>query len=295
MRWSLALLAGIALALCGCRSAGRCDAVEAELRAREADVNTLKAELDREHLNNQLLVRELAVLHGLPGPHGVPRHPGEPYPVVSIALGRRTGGRYDERLGGDDALEVQLEPRDTEGQTIKAPGAAHVEAYEVTAEGVKAPLSSWTVTRDELRTKWQTGLFSTGYLITLPWKVPPATERLRVVVRFQMLSGRLFEADRDVTIRLLPGARERRKGLPVPAPGTVLPAPLPVEEIPAPEKPPERPPEKKKELPPPSEEGPVLMRSGASGRVELSKPMPLPAGAGAPVVSDAPGAYHRPR
>src|SRR5262245_2096901 len=236
MRWLMAICLGTALALCGCRSS--CDKVEAELRARETDVHTLRSELDGERLSNQLLTRELAALHGLPGPDGVLRPPSEPYPVQTVALGQRTAGRYDDRLGGDDALQVQVEPRDTEGQTIKAPGAVYVEAFEVSPEGTKAPLSSWTVSREELRTKWQGGLFSSGYLLTLPWKVPPVTEKLRVVVRFQMLNGRLFEADKDVTIRVLPGAREQRKLLP---PGTVLPAPLPPGED-AP-----RPPEKKAE------------------------------------------------
>src|SRR5262245_54775221 len=225
MRWSKATCLGVALALaaCGCRSNGRRDAVEAELRARETDVHTLRGELDREQLANRLLTAELAALQGLPCPDGHLRPPSEPYPVATLALGRQTAGRYNEALGGDDALQVQVEPRDTEAQAIKAPGAVFVEVYEVSPEGTKSPLSSWSVAGEELRTKWQSGLFSTGYLLTFPWKVPPVTDKLRVVVRFQMLSGRVFEADKDVTVRVLPGARERRKALP---PGAaVLPGP----------------------------------------------------------------------
>src|SRR5262249_19391760 len=269
--------AALAACLCGCRANHRRDAVEAELRARETDVHTLRSELDREQLTNRLLVRELAALQGLPGPDGVVRPPSEPYGVQSLALGRQTTGRYEEKLGGDDALQVQVEPKDTEGQAIKAPGTVYVEAFEVSPEGTKTPLSSWTVSREELRTKWQSGLFSNGYLLTLPWKVPPVTDKLRIVVRFQMLNGRLLEADKDVTIRVLPGAIEKRKVLPPPAPAPVLPAPLPpgedapkpVEKKPEEKKPEEKKPEEeKKELPPPSpEEGPILNRTGASGCV----------------------------
>jgi hypothetical protein len=38
----------------------------------------------------------------------------------------------------------------------------------------------------------------------LPWKTWPSFEKLRVVVQFASADGRLFEADRDVTIRLAP-------------------------------------------------------------------------------------------
>jgi hypothetical protein len=300
MRWSMAISLGAALAvcLCGCRANHRRDAVEAELRARETDVNTLKGELDRELLANRLLSQELAALQGLPGPDGVVRAPSEPYPVQSLALGRRTAGRYDDRLGGDDALDVQVEPRDTEGQAIKAPGTVSVEVFEVSPEGTKAPLSTWTVSREELRTKWQGGLFSTGYLLTFPWKVPPVTDKLRVVVRFQMLNGRVFEADKDVTIRVLPGAREKRKSLPLPLPLPAPPEPMPPG--PQPDKPGEKPAEKptdkpkeaepkKKELPPPmpaGEEGPPLTRAGDASQIRLLKPIPLPADVRSAVVSE---------
>lgn len=286
MRWSMGTCLGAALALiaCGCRANGRRDAIEAELRAREADVHTLRTDLEREQLMNRLLVGELAALHGAPGPDGMPRPPSEPYPVQSVVLGRQTAGRFNDRLGGDDALQVQIEPRDTEGQAIKAPGSVFVEVFEVSPEGVKSPLSSWAVSREELRGKWQSGLFSSGYLLTLPWKVPPVTEKLRVAVRFQMLSGRLFEADKDIPIRVLPGAREQRKAPPPPAEL----APMPKFVGPLPEKPKEAKPPgpEKKELPPPTEEGPVLMRGQAGGRIDVLKPQPLPPDEALPVVED---------
>src|SRR5438876_9822987 len=115
MRWSraMSLSTALAVSVCGCRS---CDTVEAELRARETDVRTLKDDLSRSEFYNQVLVRELSALRGLPGPHGVVERPSEPYPVRSVSLGRQTGGKACETLGGDDALVVQLEPKDPEGQ-----------------------------------------------------------------------------------------------------------------------------------------------------------------------------------
>ena len=50
---------------------------------------------------------------------------------------------------------------------------------------------------EQLRDKWQQGLFNTGYLLTFPWKVWPTTDKVRVAVRFTLLDGRPFEAEDD--------------------------------------------------------------------------------------------------
>jgi len=124
--------------------------------------------------------------------------------VQTLVLGRQTGGRSNDICPGDDALQVQVEPRDPDGHAIKAPGQVLIEAQEITAEGIKRPLSSWLIPPDELRRSWKNGLLTTGYLLNLPWKVWPTTEKLRVRAQFQLADGRFFEADRDVTVRLTP-------------------------------------------------------------------------------------------
>ena len=45
--------------------------------------------------------------------------------------------------------------------------------------------------------------------MTLYWQVPPRVESLRVVARFTTPDGRAFEADKDIKVRLLPGAAGR--------------------------------------------------------------------------------------
>jgi hypothetical protein len=287
MRWPVALSLGaaVALSLSGCRS---CSRVEAELRARESDVLELRDRLDQAEFHNHGLVRELLALRGLPGPHGVIEAPSEPYPVRSIALGRQTGGRASETLPGDDALQVLVEPRDPEGSTIKAPGALVIEALEVTTEGLKRPLSMWQIPPQELRNRWQSGLITTGYSLTLPWKAWPTTDRLRVIARFQLLDGRVFEADKDVRVRVLP--ENQRKTLPPPYPLTpppptdgkeetppTVPGTRPPAEIlppPKPEASPGPPP-----LPPPKPEegdGPILMRGEQKQiKVQMLRPIPM--------------------
>lgn len=235
-RSATAMLLGAALAASaiGCHS-GNCDLVESQLRARETDVHLLRAELDRAHAVNQGLQQEVAAAQaGWPAAACAPGVMA--YPVRTLTLGRGTGGYDADDCPGDEALQVVVEPRDADEQVVKAPGSLVVQALEVAPEGVKRPLSSWEVSEDELRRSWRNGLLSTGYTLTLPWKLWPSTEKVRVVVQFRAPDGRLFEADKDVCVRLAPGAR--RPAAPVgPPPREVptLPPPKPLE--PAPEGP----------------------------------------------------------
>jgi hypothetical protein len=285
MRWPVALSLGAALtlSLSGCRSS--CSRVEAELRARECDVRELSERLDRSEFHNQALLRELCASRGVPGPHGVVEVPSEPYPVRSLVLGRQTGGQASGTLPGDDALRVLVEPRDPEGSAIKAPGTLTVEALEVSPEGLKRPLSVWQILPEELRNKWQSGLITTGYSLTLPWKAWPTTDKIRVIARFQLLDGRVFEADKDVNVRVLP--ENQRKTLPPPLPVTpspgegakggdlVNPPMAPADNLPAPSPPPGAP-----ILPPPKPvegDGPILMRGqGGQIKVQMLRPVPMP-------------------
>jgi hypothetical protein len=203
MRCLVACLLSVVLliAVGGCRS---CDRVQAELRARETDVRELREELDRCGVYNQTLQHEVQTLRGQLGLPADGSAPPASYPVQSLVLGRQTGGRSNDVCPGDDALQVQVEPRDPEGQAIKAPGQLVVNVHEVTSEGIKRPLSTWVIPPEQMRRSWKNGLLTTGYLLNLPWKIWPTTEKLRVTAQFQLADGRVFEADRDITVRLTP-------------------------------------------------------------------------------------------
>lgn len=293
MRWPLALAMSLALlgGLTGCRGNKECrDAVEQELRAREDDVRQLRADLDRSEFYNQALSKELSATRGQPGPDGVVEKPTERYPVRSIRLGRGTAGRPAD-CGGDDALVVQVEPIDCEGQTIKAPGCLYIEAVEINKEGLKRPLSSWDIPKDQLRYKWQSGLFNTGYVMTFPWKVAPCAEKIRVLARFTLVDGRVFEADKDITVRLMPEHQRRvAPTLPEPTPGPTQTLPGPMEVIPSSPAasddipPPPIPPPGVTPIPttpkatPASTEGPELTgnRPGRGPKVQLLRPVAMP-------------------
>lgn len=199
----LLLSFGVLLALSGCRH-NNSELLEAELRARDLQFREALEELGKAEARNQALWFELeAVRKGSKVP---PEHAAQTFGLRRIVLARGTGGLDDDRLPGDEALQVVLEPRDADDHTIKAPGRLQVIALEVNSQGLKAPLSSWTVEPDKLRASWKQGLLSTGYNLVLPFKNFPQAENLRVVARFTTSDGRVFEADKDIRVRLVPGA-----------------------------------------------------------------------------------------
>ncbi len=212
----------VPLFLMGCFSSSarqQQELAEADLRSQERHIQELKAELDRKE----------GVIHGLDveverlqQAKAGAKQPGEPQPpgiVKEIVIGRLTGGyRHDPKANFDDALLIMLEPRDTDGHTIKVPGSVHIDLFEINPQGLKTPLSSYDLSHRELRRQWDQPLLGgPAYRILLAWKALPSMEKLRIVLRFTMLDGKLFEAEKDVNIRLPAGIP--RPGLPVGVPG----------------------------------------------------------------------------
>jgi hypothetical protein len=220
MRWPVGFLLGLGLLAAGCRT---CEPVESELRAREHDVSELRDEVTRLQGVNDSLEHELQAVRQNSSAKISPELAAQTYGVRSITLGRQTGGYDNDDCPGDEALQVVLEPHDPDGHTIKAPGSLEVLALEIAPEGLKKPLSSWLVPPDQLRHSWRSGLLSTAYFVVLPWKNWPTCDKLRVVARFTLADGRVFEADRDVLVHLTaPALRKPFIGEP---PGTTPPEP----------------------------------------------------------------------
>ena len=254
-----AKVAALVLCFCptiGCRHGN--DLVEAELRTRDHDLREMRDELHCTEAYNEALQHELRDARQSPGKLS-PEQASLSYTLRSITLGRQTGGLNDDDVPGDEALQVTVEPLDPDGHAIKAPGTLQIHALEITPEGVKRPLSTWTIGPEQLRRKWRSGLLSTGYYVVLPWKCWPSTEKVRVVAQFSTGDGRVYEADKDVTIRLAPQAYRK------PAP------PDAVEEVPLDSGVPLLPPPRKVE-PPTGEEcvAPVRFQP-----IQLLAPVPM--------------------
>jgi hypothetical protein len=262
----LVTVAGI-LPVVGCRQFNaitgkdnKGDLLEAELRTREREILELRAE--NQHLKQ---LTDIYQRQGFPDVTGVVSGPVIAPPVGhssgtlvrAVSLGTGTGGRDDDGYPGDETLQVVIAPKDDDGTAVKVPGRVFVTAAEVTAEGLKVPIGKWEVTPEQLKKTWKGGFLSSGYFVPLQWDQPPTTEKVRVTVRLTTADGRSYEADKDVTVKPLPGLTPRIgqpgvvvpqvemvPGLPsppsavLPAPGfqsdsTILPPPRSVEDSPA--------------------------------------------------------------
>ncbi len=203
---SIALL----LAVSGCRNK---DLLETELRTQEIRYRELLDEFEHLKHRNHALEREVVTLRQ--STPVLPELAVQTYALQRITIGRLTSGRNLDDVTGDDALYVIVEPRDGHDHVIKAPGAVQICALEITPHGIKVPLCSWDVPPDALRRSWKSGLFSSGYTLELPWQGKwPKSENLRVVARFTLSDGRVFEADRDIRIRCIPEAPDAGPVLP---------------------------------------------------------------------------------
>jgi hypothetical protein len=216
----------------GCKS--QCDLVEAELRTRESELFKLRDELYKAEAYNMALQHQIHDLGPASSHKVAPEHAGQTYTLKEISLGRGTGGYDDDNCPGDEALQIILQPTDCDGHTIKAPGTLHIEAHEVSQEGLKKPLCTWDIPPQELRKMWRSGLLSTGYHVLLAWKVPPSTAKVRVIAQFMVSDGRAFEADKDVTIRL--GYPPRPRVIEGPTEEFMAPADSDLPVLPAPKK-----------------------------------------------------------
>jgi hypothetical protein len=221
----LLLCAALGLTLGGCKS---CDKVETALRSTEESLRETREELSRQGVYTAALEHEMRIIRGEVYA-GVPGKPVAVFPVRSVVFGSQTGGHDSPNGLGDDGVQVILEPRNAEGKPIQVPGEAIVQVQEITPEGFKRLLSSWLIDKDMIKASWRQGLLSQGYNIILPWKVPPSTEKLRLVVQFRLEDGRVFEADKDITIRLPKGTPPKPESIPtLPMPRQVEPTrPMP--------------------------------------------------------------------
>jgi hypothetical protein len=202
-----------------------------------------RAERDRLRQLNHLYQHQFggcapaAILHDT----GRPRQDGPTptYPLRDITLGGGTGGVDEDGRPGDESLMAVIVPRDADGSAVKIPARATVIAFEVNREGLKTPIGKWEVSPDQLRPTWRGGVLSSGYFVPLQWERPPGTDRLRVAVRLATLDGRVFETDKDVTVRPLLGIAPHGPPPIVSPPPVIPPASVPdspgrIEELPPP-------------------------------------------------------------
>jgi hypothetical protein len=179
-----------------------------ELRKKEILYRNSLEDLQRSEARIMAMELELDALRK--GAKITPEQAASTFGIKRITMGRATGGYDNDGLPGDEMLQVVVEPRDMDDHVIKSPGALQIFTLEISPQGIKTPLCMWDIPPDQLRNSWKQGLLSNGYTLLLPWKQFPAFEQVRVVVRFITPDHRVYEADKDIKVRLVPGAPQRR-------------------------------------------------------------------------------------
>jgi hypothetical protein len=233
MRRLVVLGLAAALALTGCRSP-RSDLVEAELRTKDRQLRESQDELLFQRSMNQSLETALRERQCTQPPAPMFRSGFGPS-IKDVQLARGTGGIDEDNRPGDEGILVVLVPRDIDTSPVKVAGSLKVAASEITTEGLKIPLSSWDVSATELRKSWRTGLLSSGYHVSLPFQRFPTFPKVRIIATFLPLEGGIYEAEKDVTVRLASDMRpcppsEVLPPTPTPGPGgdLTLPPPTPI-------------------------------------------------------------------
>ena len=204
---------GAAVLFSGCASQKSLlerDILESNLRQQERTMQGIQQDLDNSRATTASLAAENRSLRGIPF---MPASQNAKAAIKQIEFGRGTGGVDEDRNNNDELLQVVVEPKDTDGHTVKAPGTLHLQAYEITPEGFKQPLSSWDVSAEDLRKSYKSGLFQSGHILVLPWKVIPTTDKLRLTAQLRLESGQAFEIEKEVKIRLAAGTQPRGSGV----------------------------------------------------------------------------------
>lgn len=206
-------LVAVLLLLAGCKPNKRYDLIEAELRTRERELAEARLALEQARNLNRAYVQQA------PSAVPPPAAGGTAAVVVrEVVLGRGTGGVDDDGRPGDEGLLVVVVPRDEDGTPVKVPGYLQVAAWEIAPTGVKTPIGYWTIPPDRLRPTWRNGLVSTGFFVPLSWQTYPGSEKVRVAVRLTTPDGQVFEADRDIRVRLVPLPRAEPPSVVPPSP-----------------------------------------------------------------------------
>lgn len=285
-RWGWLFVLALVCALPGCLTANRNqELLESELRAKDRQIEELRGEVAMKDADVRALEVDLTRLERERCAKAAGGSSQGSYAIKEVTLGRLTGGtRKEPTATADDVLQVLVEPRDFDNQAVKAAGSIHVAVFEVQDNGLKTPLSTWDLTPREVRKLWDTPVFGgPAYRLELPWKSQPTTEKLRVVVRFTSVDGQMFEADKDIMIRLPEG--RRRPSMPWPGPdgaGISADCPSPtVETLPHPPKP-IRP-----------NEAPAVRPPAPQGPTNKPPPSPPSVGSETPPVAKTPW-YKRP-
>lgn len=93
-----------------------------------------------------------------------------------------------------------LTPVDVHGDLVKLAGEVDLDLFDMTLESNEQRLGQWKFTIDEVRSKWQSGFISSGYLFQVDWQKPPVARELTLHARLRIPDGRTFDVTSQVKV-----------------------------------------------------------------------------------------------
>jgi hypothetical protein len=112
-----------------------------------------------------------------------------------------TGGADFDGQPGDEGLSVLLEPRNSADEFVPTAGAVTVVVLDPAKQGDAARVARWDFTLSAAQQKLAATSATRGIQFEMPWPAaPPASNKLKLFVRYEGPDGRQLQSDRDLYI-----------------------------------------------------------------------------------------------
>ncbi len=187
------LTAVVLMTLVGCNEAEKQpDPMAQRIQVLEQENADLNEKVETLEATRSSLRKNLEVLSGLPDKTRL----DDLCPLESVKLTRYTGFYDKDDDGTRESLIVYVQPIDTQGDTIKTPGAIDVQLWDLAKEPDGARLGQWHVGPKELHKLWFSTLMKTNYRMIFP--IPESAGKLDKPLTVKMtftdyLTGQVFE------------------------------------------------------------------------------------------------------
>jgi hypothetical protein len=124
--------------------------------------------------------------------------------VAEITLNKQLTGGYNTDLqAGDEGVMVVIEPRNSTGEVIRAPGKVSIVVMDPALQGEAARVARWDFSPADAANHFRKNLFGVTMQFELPWpNRPPQHAALTVIARYTTDDGRKLEARKDIVATL---------------------------------------------------------------------------------------------
>lgn len=124
--------------------------------------------------------------------------------VTQITLNRMmTGGHNVDGHLGDEGLIVVVEPRNADGQVVRARGKLSLVVLDAAERGEAARVARWDFASGEVAARFREGVFGKGLKFELRWpNRPPSHRDLRLYARLTTEDDRILEVDGAIRVEL---------------------------------------------------------------------------------------------